>query len=407
MPTYNSPVNFYSETKRFMDNVTSLQLTSELAVGGFSDTKVKAETTLERLKSEGVVDIWQEGDEQRFILLDADRSLDFEAAKRQLKAIKRASILIRRSFLVSLISQWDDFIASIVKVLFANKIEIFSGAKKEISIDELRQYSSIKDFEEKFIYKEIDKLMRQSHDEQLDYLKAKTLDFYGDRSAWKPFFEMVERRNLFVHTDGKVTEQYLEKCEEEKIFLPRDVVLETQFENTPDYFNSSCSILIELGIKLAFSIWRKLFPEEIEEVNGQINNILIHLIAYEDFYIAQNIANFALDYKSKALESNILAIKMNLAQAYKWSGQNQKCIDVLLKIDWTTKSDLFLLTKYTLEDDFSRAADMMMRVGLDPYCDRSAYINWPIFTEFRKSEEFRNAFRKIFSDDPPNNSTKT
>ena len=60
---------------------------------------------------------------------------------------------------------------------------------------------------------EVDVLMRDAHVAQIEFLDSKLkLGIVDHFSRWKEFLEITERRNLFVHTGGRVTQQYLQNC---------------------------------------------------------------------------------------------------------------------------------------------------------------------------------------------------
>ncbi len=97
-------------------------------------------------------------------------------------------------------------------------------------------------------------------------------------------------------------------------------------------------------------------------------------------------------------KSNLtLARYLNLAQAYKWSGDNEKCKKLLDERNWGT-DEKFKLAEAVLRDDYDLAQVIMKRVGnkIHPFDGESAYRTWPIFQEFRKTNNFRKAFKEVY-----------
>ena len=88
---------------------------------------------------------------------------------------------------------------------------------------------------------------------------------------------------------------------------------------------------------------------------------------------------------------------MQATQAYKWSGDDKKCREIISSEDWSAASTDFGLSVAVLTEEFKKAAKIMRQIG--PTSDevrREDYDNWPVFKEFRKSAEFLDAYREIF-----------
>ena len=64
----------------------------------------------------------------------------------------------------------------------------------------------------------IDKLLRESHTEQINWLeKALCVDTLKKFDGWADYIELTERRNLFVHSNGVVDSQYLTECKKKQL----------------------------------------------------------------------------------------------------------------------------------------------------------------------------------------------
>jgi len=107
---------------------------------------------------------------------------------------------------------------------------------------------------------------------------------------------------------------------------------------------------------------------------------------------------FALKPPMKFQEArNRLICTINLAQAYKWSGGDKTCREIISSEDWSATSADFNLSVAVLNDNYKEAANIMKQIG--PSSDevsRQDYDSWPVFREFRKSPAFLDAYRAIF-----------
>jgi hypothetical protein len=87
---------------------------------------------------------------------------------------------------------------------------------------------------------------------------------------------------------------------------------------------------------------------------------------------------------------------VNLAQAFKWLGDKEKCLETLSKQDWTATNIDFRLIVSVLKDDFDGAAKLMKQMGDGGEIGQADYLEWPVFKEFRNSSQFLGAYKQVF-----------
>ena len=162
------------------------------------------------------------------------------------------------------------------------------------------------------------------------------------------------------------------------------------------YFKLAYETLVEIGVKLAHVLWRRLKPEEMDEADASLNNCCLDLIRDEKYQVAQTILDFATQFKSFGSESSRRILVLNRAQAYKWMGQEKKAAEILAAEDWEAANEKFQLGAAVLRDNFERAAKLMKRWGADTSPSRGDYREWPMFRTFRESPEFMAAYEEVF-----------
>ncbi len=156
-----------------------------------------------------------------------DKTDEFEGIVRDLHKADTVNSIIPRSLLVELISQFDVLVSRLIKVfidLAPNRVLVEKQIifPKSISFKDLMGFSSIEAVQETIMNDIIDKIMRESHSQQIKEIeKLFGVDLPNkDQRFWSNFIEITERRNLFVHTNGLVSEQYLRVCKENAVCLP-------------------------------------------------------------------------------------------------------------------------------------------------------------------------------------------
>lgn len=199
---------------------------------------------------------------------------------RQHRKISNVDKIISSSYLVSLVSLYDAFLGAMIRALFLIKPESLSISEKQISFAELFEFGSIDAAREHIIEKEVEAVLRKSHSEQFDWLENHfSLPLRKGLNIWPQFIELTERRNLFVHTGGVVSAQYLDVCEKHEVVNDVPVSRGQILEITPEYFKKSYECISEIGIKLAHTLWRKVLPGDRAAADKNLVNTTYQMLA--------------------------------------------------------------------------------------------------------------------------------
>ena len=128
--------------------------------------------------------------------------------------------IINESLFVSLVSKYDAFFAKLLRAIYLLVPEIIESSDRNLTLSQLTELGSIEAAKELIIEKEIETVLRKSHKEHFMYLEKKlNMSLTKDLPIFTTFIELTERRNLFVHCDGKVSNQYISVCKENKCDL--------------------------------------------------------------------------------------------------------------------------------------------------------------------------------------------
>src|SRR6185437_7398748 len=277
----------------------------------------------------------------------------------------QAAELVPRSLLVSLVSQFDAFIGALVRALFKTRPDVLNSSSNTLTFSQLASFRSLSDAREYIVDKEVDSLLRKSHAEQFDWLENKFgLPLRKDLPAWQTFIEITERRNLFVHANGIVSQQYLEVCGKNGCKLESGARFGESLSVSRAYFEAAHECIFEIGIKLAQVLWRKLSPEGIAEADLNLINVCYELLFEGRFRLAKILSDFAAEaLKKHSSENARLTMVVNRAQAYKWLGDNDAAQKIISEEDWTAASLRFRLAQAVLLDNFSAVYDTMRKIG--------------------------------------------
>lgn len=323
--------------------------------------------------------------------------------KRKCRA-EKALQLIPPTYIVSLVSMFDSFLAGLVRNVYSLKETLLLESNMTFSYRQISEYSSVREVRKNIIDNTIDKLFRDSHTEQIEWLE-KAIDIKTLRkfAGWAAFIELTERRNLFVHSDGLVSSQYINECKKNDYEIG-NVIVGSKLTVDESYFHKAYELLYEMAINLTQIVVNKLYIGAYTEDTGERDTILIRnvydLICEKHYEVAINVSNFARDSKVfKRNNKDKTFIELNLAQAYKWAGKEDKCHAVLKELDTSAMNLELRIPKMVLEGNFDDVYNMMINVGSkSEILNKEAYREWPIFKDIRKQDKFVETFEKIFDE---------
>lgn len=340
-------------------------------------------------------------DKKQYVITPEKNRKNIKLRKAAINSILSKKI-VSRNFVVSLVSQFDTYIGQLMKCVFEVKSEIINNSERQLSFSELQTFENIEDARNYIVEKEIESVLRESHSEQFKWFEKKLdVKLTKDLPAWKSFIEITQRRNLFVHNDGKVNSQYLNVCKQNGIDVSALKIGE-ELKSDIEYFENAFNCLFEIGFKLNQVLRRKLLPENLESADYSLLNITFELIQNKQYKLSKVLYEFENKYIKKYSNQDFeLRLLLNRAQTHKWLGEEDLCKNIIKSKDWSASGSLFQLASSVLLDDFNKAADAMKMIGDNQkVIDKSHYNDWPIFKEFVKSEEFETAYTEIYGQEP-------
>lgn len=324
----------------------------------------------------------------------------FEKNTGKMKKLILADKLIQQGFVISLIGQFDIFLSKLMRALFLMRPEVLNGSEKNISFSQLQNFGTLDDAREFIIKKEIENIMRESHTSQIEWLeKHYHVKLMQEISSWGKFVEVTERRNLFVHTGGIISDQYIGVCRKHGVLFAADIQLGRELGVSSDYFREAHECVLETGIKIAHLLWRKAHPKTLEEADNNLIDICYRLLTADRYDLASSILDFSVEKVAKHFsDENRRIFIVNRSQAYKWKGETEKAKSIMAEVDWSASKDSFRLAEAVIINDFDRANRLVKKLGVNGDITASDYREWPLFKEYRKDEGFLNIFEEIFGE---------
>jgi hypothetical protein len=305
--------------------------------------------------------------------------------------------ILEKGLFLSLFSAFDAFTGDILTAIYLEKPELFKSLNRSMTISEMMKYESLESIQQIVLQNEIEDFRRKSYVEQFENLEARFGLKLRAFSRWPEFVECSQRRNLITHCDGIISDQYLDVCGKEGYKFEKEACVGSKLKLESKYFFHSCHIMMEVGIKLGHTLWRKIFPDQLKGADRHSNDIVYNFNLDGKWEDAQVIGEF-INCQQRMFndEEKRIAI-INYAIALKFDNKDEAAKALLSKMDWSATSNDFKIAEAVLCDDFDKSAEIMKRIGKKgELSNEEAYHRWPLFRAFRQNPKFLETYEIIY-----------
>ena len=308
---------------------------------------------------------------------------------------KRGLELLSQGLLLQFVAQYDAFLGRLVRELFVLRPELPRGIKREVAFTSLDGLGTVQEVRDQLVEDEISHVLYKGHAEQLVWLeKQLNMRLHSDPELIGRFVEITQRRHLYAHTNGVVTNQYLTACQAHN--FPTALTVGEVLVSDDDYVEFAYRTLYEIAVKLSHVTWRKVAPSERAQADEALSRICYSLLVFEEFELARTLLTFAVHLPEHSDDRARRTFIVNLAQSHKWLDQQSECLAVLDQEDWSACEDAFNLARAVLKDDYEHAKHLMLTVALHNDIERAAFEDWPLFRKFRATTEFADAYAQLY-----------
>ena len=384
--------------KKFIRHIDSIRDTLPMSLLLLEPYNKKANEKFNDFLEKNVKEI-EDDDGEKKLIVKVEDSKTLHKLESNAEISSLAYKIIPESLFVSLISQYDAFLTRLLKAIFEIKPEVLNSSERNLTFSQLVGFESVENARDYIIEKEIDTVLRKSHSEQFDYLESRLgLNLRVNLPIWKTFIEITERRNLLVHCDGEVSNQYLKNCNEHKCKIG-NLKVGDKLSVSLEYFIDAYRALYEISVKLSHTIWRKILISDLKEADRKLNDVCYELLDAKSFELADTLLTFGYKQKKHFDESLKNVFVINGALSKYLQNKQKECEKILKTKDWSASSDDFKIAYFILLEKNEDVYILMKKIGNDGQIDKTNYREWPIFTKIRKEQKFQDTYKEIFNEE--------
>jgi hypothetical protein len=388
--------NIGDEAATFIEQIDGLSSSLLLTLKVTTSAREKISETLRTFIEKHGVLVSETGATQSFTI-EQQHAAEIENLKKQREHTELALSILPRSFVVSLVTQFDAYLARLIRSLYYAKPELLDTTENVLSFTKLLELKSLDAAREYLLEREIEGILRKGPTDLFIWLENKfNVPLRKEFNGWHTYLELTERSRHFVYHKGAISEQYLSLISDLGVPVHGAARVGDPLPVSPGYFDAAYRALYEISVKLAHILWRKFKPEDLEAADNNLIETTHDLIKEGKYNLAITLLDFAaITLKTFFNEETRRLLIINRAQAYKWNDQENICSLLLSKEDWVGQSDAFQLAVAVLNNNFGLATRIMEKIGPNESQDQ-AYKEWPLFRDFRKTFEFHKAYDRIF-----------
>ena len=321
---------------------------------------------------------------------------------------------IYRNFFIYIITIYENFLEEMMRCILKSYPNMLSK-DKYLTYNEFKNYSSIDEIQNFYIESTINDNMEWGALKQIIMMEKLLQNKKYELSKNIPlssFIEMSTRRNLYVQNEWKINDQYIKKCKEWGIEIEENRIDEELIIDKT-YFNKSFYTIVEIVLKISYLVSCKCFnsSDNLTELNEFFNSLIFKLISSNDkekLWLSTEILKFLFDYTKEDKDHDIKSKSyylINLALCYKMQWNKWKAKEVLNnEIIYDTTIN-FKLAIAVINEKWDEAASLMRICSVEDNSEdatkfrRRDYHEFPIFFEFRKTDEFKEEYKKIYWED--------
>lgn len=321
-----------------------------------------------------------------------------EATKAHLRS-KNANVpeTIEKAIFLNIFSDFDAFSGSLISAIFSKKPQLYESVNKQIQLSEILLASSIDEIKLKALSELIESFRRNSYIEQFNELESRFSIPLKKFDRWSEFVEVTQRRNILMHCNGIVSNQYISICKEHKVAGIEQVSSGEVLSLDSDYIFEALDLFAEVAVKLGHTLWRKIFLDEIEQADECLCETGFSYLETGDFIKAERIFEFALQSRKFSSELSRRIFIINLAIAQSLSDKHEAALKTISSEDWSASTNDLKLAEAILKRNFKLAKELMLKIGeKGEIINELSYHQFPLFHEFRETPEFRDAYEKIY-----------
>ena len=158
------------EIEEFVRAVDGLADTLPLIATLLAGARKNFATELEAFEKQHATQVKVEAG-RRYVTVPSEQVWTLKKLTRRRQKATLAERTVPRSFVVSLVSLYDAFLGTLLRELFLMQPALLTSSERTLTFAQLSQFASLEDAKRHVLEKEIESVLRESHEAQFDWME--------------------------------------------------------------------------------------------------------------------------------------------------------------------------------------------------------------------------------------------
>lgn len=291
-----------------------------------------------------------------------------------------------RSLLVSAVAALDVLLLELISRFYLLRPEVLGG-EATFTLEDLSAFSDLSEARADAVEKKADSVVRSGLEGWVKWLKERKIDLKTHCADFARFVEIVQRRHIAVHNDGRVSRAYLKKINELGGTTEGTPELGTRLSINAEYLDAALDELEAVGNLVTGAVWTKALDDAEEVVIFELYVRSYDLLLAERWLPTARICTMA----RQRLKPEDDLYLIHLVNA--WLSRKRMGEDITSEVqDWPTKTlgTRFQAAQAALLDDNDKLDELIRK------CLRAGDLGieeaweWPLFADFRKLDRWQD-----------------
>ena len=304
---------------------------------------------------------------------------------------------LSKNALMGLVSVLDHLISNLMHIAFVQNPSLVDADAGSILIKDVLSFTDFEEFRQSVIRTEIDKICWSGLDAQVKWIEKKfNIDaIVKNYKNWPVLNEIYQRRNLFAHSNGIVSSQYL-KNGKSAGYDTDGIDLGIKLGVTKVYYRNSVHCIFEFGIMLSHILRKKLCGKVNSAADQYLNELGFKLLQRGEYQLALKVLEFASSLRDVADDLVKKMYAVNYANALKLCKKDKDSEKVLNEQDWSASKVEFEACVAAVRGDVDAVVGFMKKIGPNGPLSEASYREWPVFFHVRDDKKFIETYVKVF-----------
>jgi hypothetical protein len=209
--------------------------------------------------------------------------------------------------------------------------------------------------------------------------------------------KLIKIRNLIVHNDGKLDEEFLNKYPSDGARTGDSVKLSYK------YLTDSLYLIYFIGTYILQDA-QIHFSDHVRSEDFLLNNLLHTLIKNNQFVYIKSIYNFAQNNKMDDINKKLIVL--NYCIGLKKQGKDSEHIKKVLELeDWSIERDDFEMCKSAIFNNHKLFYSYLEKSVTDKKISIKELDDWVIFDSYREDSKFKKIRKSVLNQQKKSNNS--